>query len=130
MMACRSVGASNLVAGSQVFRGLASTKCVEDTFNLFADEARQHKAGRLGRLARWHRAATGPLIGDFDRKNVVVGNKAKFAAQAASAKAIDGFFCGKEENFSLGVNTLEKITDGRDSPALSDVLPCPLGALL
>lgn len=91
-----------------MFRGLVGTKAVEDTFGLFADEARQHKAGRLGRLARWHRASTAPLIEDFDRKQVQIDNKARASAQRFSAKSLDSLFLPKECTFSLGQEVLNE----------------------
>ena len=102
----------------QVFRGLSSTKAVEDTFGLYADEQRQHKAGRLGRLARWHRAEASPLLAEFDRKGVKIDNKAKFAASVPKSKDMDNLFVAKENRFSMGQGVLDAYMGPQDRSLL------------
>jgi hypothetical protein len=54
------------------FKGMGTTKGVEDTFNFFTDEARQHKAGHLTPAGRWHRAVSSSILEESDRPPIQV----------------------------------------------------------
>jgi hypothetical protein len=85
--------------------GWSSSVPCENTFKLLRSCARQHTAGMLGRISRWHRIIASSLMEDHDRKLPTADCIARFSK--ASTLANSTFEAKARQNFSLGNEVLD-----------------------
>ena len=93
---------------------LHSTKPVEDMFNSMSGLSRQHKAGVMGEVTKWHRQIIASVLPEADRPQVPV----TAAAHAASSKCVPPHVfdytkvepAAGVELFSLGGEVLQTLT--------------------
>lgn len=98
-----------------VFRGMTSTKGVEDAFGNCSEECGGSKAGKLGRTARFHRVAVSPLLQEMDRPPVVIDNRAKYASSVCSKqqRLAMKLYEGCKSEPSLGHDVMSSLTSER-----------------
>lgn len=86
-------------------RSFRSSKAVEDSFNVLRESERQHKASKLGRVARWHCVRTSGVLEDSDRRQPqIVESDKDLKGRVVPA----GVFESHKENFSLGQEKAER----------------------
>lgn len=101
---------SDMVAElASVFVSFASTKVVEDGFNVCRDHIRHNKPGRMSRMMRSCVLSTSALLQDSDRRLVRVDAASK--VDAPSALHPDSFCARNNTDFSLGDAFLEAFLD-------------------
>lgn len=94
------------------FRGMGTTKSIEDSFGHLRDEERQSKAGMMSCHARWHRCFTSGIAEDADRKQPCPTSVDKAASAPALPRSV---FSDSSSEFSMGPDKLAAIQDDPSS---------------
>ena len=99
-----------------VGRCLKSSRAAEQLFNHCRAEERCHRSNKLGRVSRWHRMSTSPVMADLDRRPIHAGG-ADDRLQVDRGRVPIEMFKPDKETFSLGDDTTEKFLKPQTWPS-------------
>ena len=91
-----------------LFRGWGSTVVIENEMNVLRTAERQHRASKLGRVARWHRAKCSEDMAHGDRKPVDPEPNCSSGARSLP----DNVFLAQNRKLSLGEDAEKQFLAG------------------